>query len=242
MVRVAVRTAKANAGAVIEGSNGDEAAARRAYATSIANDPKAVMSAARRAHTRAAVHTAEAKAGAVDKGSDGDEAAASATRQAYAVSGLANDPKAAMSATRRTCTATGIEEEADNTGVDKDEVASGGRHRPTTATTVADVATVNNNEATNGGRRRAKTITGRQRRQGHERRAPPAHQSRAYSPSDKRRPHEQRAMPGPTRTPTLKPTGGHSRWVPADKLASPRDPTKKRPLGSRVTAGEPPME
>ena len=34
-----------------------------------------------------------------------------------------------------------LKEEADDAGVDDDEVASGGRHRPTMATTVADAAT-----------------------------------------------------------------------------------------------------
>ena len=43
---------------------------------------------------------------------------------------------------------------ADATGVDDDEVTSGGPHRPTTATTVADAANVDDDKATTGGRRR----------------------------------------------------------------------------------------
>ena len=46
---------------------------------------------------------------------------------------------------------------------------------------------------------------------------------------------------GPTRMPTSKPTGKPPRPAPEDKLARPRHPAKKRPLGSRV-AVEPPME
>ena len=56
-------------------------------------------------------------------------------------------------------TAIGIKEEADIAGVDNDEVASGGRRHPTTATTVADAANVDNDEATNSGRLRPKTVS-----------------------------------------------------------------------------------
>jgi hypothetical protein len=40
----------------------------------------------------------------------------------------------------------------DVAGVNDNEVASGGCHRPTTATTVADATNVDDDEATNGGR------------------------------------------------------------------------------------------
>ncbi len=85
MVRAAVRTAEANAGAVDKGSNGDKAAAsaaRRAYAASgFASDPKAATPAVRRVRTaRGGVGTAEAHTGPGDKGADGDEVGASATR------------------------------------------------------------------------------------------------------------------------------------------------------------------
>ncbi len=137
-----------------------EDAARRAYAASIANDPKAVTSAMRRAHTvQAAVRTAEPDAGAVKEGSDGAEAAVRAARRVYSASGLAHDPKAVTSAVRHVCTARGIEEEADNASVDNDQVASSRRRRPTTATTIADAANVDIDEATNGRRRRSKTVS-----------------------------------------------------------------------------------
>ena len=38
----------------------------------------------------------------------------------------------------------------DEAGIDNDEVAGGGRRRPTTATTVADAADFDDDEATNG--------------------------------------------------------------------------------------------
>jgi hypothetical protein len=41
----------------------------------------------------------------------------------------------------------------DDTGIDVDEVASGGRRRPTTPTTMAEAADVDDDEATSGGRR-----------------------------------------------------------------------------------------
>jgi hypothetical protein len=43
-----------------------------------------------------------------------------------------------------------LKEEADDAGVNDDEVASGGCRRPTMATTVADAANVDDDEATNG--------------------------------------------------------------------------------------------
>ena len=89
MERVAIRTAKANAGAINEGSDGDEVAgstARRVYAASIANNPKAVTLAARHAHTRAAVRTAKANAKAVNEGSDGEEAVPRGARLRQAAS------------------------------------------------------------------------------------------------------------------------------------------------------------
>ena len=52
-----------------------------------------------------------------------------------------------------------LEEEADDAGVDDNEVASGGRRHPTTATTLADAANLDNNEATNGGRQCPTTVT-----------------------------------------------------------------------------------
>ncbi len=101
-------------------------ATRRAYAASIANDPEAVTLAARRAHTvQAAVRTAKPDAGAVDEGSDGAKAAAPAARRVYAARGPSHNPKAVTSAVRHVRTARGIEEEADNAGVDDKEVASG---------------------------------------------------------------------------------------------------------------------
>jgi hypothetical protein len=48
--------------------------------------------------------------------------------------------------------AEALEEEADDAGIDDDEVASGGRRRPTIPTTIANVANVDDNEATSGGR------------------------------------------------------------------------------------------
>ena len=50
--------------------------------------------------------------------------------------------------------ADALEEEADDAGIDDDEVVSGGRHCPTTPTTTAEAANVNDDEATSGGRRR----------------------------------------------------------------------------------------
>jgi len=50
--------------------------------------------------------------------------------------------------------AEALEEEAEDAGIDNDEVASGGRRRPTTPTTIADAANVDDDEATSGGRRR----------------------------------------------------------------------------------------
>ena len=46
-----------------------------------------------------------------------------------------------------------LEEEGDDAGIVDDEVASGGRCRPTTPTTTSDAANVDNKEAMNGGRR-----------------------------------------------------------------------------------------
>jgi hypothetical protein len=103
----------------------------------------------------AAVRTAEPDAGAVNEGSDGDKAAAHAARRAYVARGLAHDPKAVTSAMRHVRTARGIEGEADNAGIDDDEVASGRRCRPATGMTVADAANVDDDKATNGGRRRS---------------------------------------------------------------------------------------
>ena len=137
-----------------------ENTARRAYAVSIANNPEARTFPARRLRTvQAAVRTAKHDAGAVDKGSNRDEAAACARWRVYAASGLAHDPKAVTSTVRHVRTARGIKEEADIAGVDDDEVASGGRRRPTTATTITDAANVNDNEATNEGRLRPKTVS-----------------------------------------------------------------------------------
>ena len=51
------------------------------------------------------------------------------------------------------------DEEADDAGVDDDEVTSGGPHRPTTATTIADAANVDDNKATNGGHCCPTTVT-----------------------------------------------------------------------------------
>ena len=78
-----------------------------------------------------------------------------------------------------------LEEEADDTSIDDDEVASGGRRRPTM--TVADAANVDDNKATNGGRRRPtadvndnKATSGRRRR---PTKAPLASKSGAPPPS-----------------------------------------------------------
>ena len=55
--------------------------------------------------------------------------------------------------------AESLKEEADDAGIDDDKVTSGGRRRPTTATTVAAVANVNDDKATNGGRHCPTTVT-----------------------------------------------------------------------------------
>ena len=52
------------------------------------------------------------------------------------------------------CGAAALEEEADDTGIGDDKVAIGGRRRPTTPATTAEVANVDNNEAMSGGRHR----------------------------------------------------------------------------------------
>ena len=67
--------------------------------------------------------------------------------------------EAAVSRTKAAATIKGgheadaLEEEADDAGIDDNEVASGGRRRPTTPTTTAEAANVDDNEATSGGRR-----------------------------------------------------------------------------------------
>ena len=84
-------------------------------ASSTADDPKAMASAARPARmARAAIHMAEA----FDKGSDRDKAAASAARRVYVASGTANDPKATVSATRRACTVRAVVHTAEANGID----------------------------------------------------------------------------------------------------------------------------
>ncbi len=178
-VRAAVRTAEANAGACDEGSDREEAAAsavKHAYAAfGTTDNPNAMAAAARHVRTaRAAVRTAEAHGvgdGARNEGPGNNEAKASAARRRRedpadgtpckkARSGeAAVDRTKAVAAIKIGHKAETLEEEADNTGVDDNKIASGGRRRPTTATTVADAANAANNKATNGGRRRPKTVT-----------------------------------------------------------------------------------
>ena len=69
------------------------------------------------------------------------------------------DRTKAVAAIRGGREAETLEEEAEDAGVDDDEVASGGRRRPTTATTIADAANVDDDEATNSGRRCPTTVT-----------------------------------------------------------------------------------
>jgi len=49
--------------------------------------------------------------------------------------------------------AEALEEKADDAGIDNNEVANGGRRRPTTPTTIADAADFDNDEAMSGGHR-----------------------------------------------------------------------------------------
>ena len=50
--------------------------------------------------------------------------------------------------------AEALKEEAEDAGIDDNEVASSGRRRPTTPTIIADAADFDDDEATSGGRRR----------------------------------------------------------------------------------------
>ncbi len=238
--QAAVRT-KANGidnGARYEGSGNDEAeasAALRAYASAASDSDEAAAVAARRTSLAAVDNGEVARARCHHP----------TTATTVADAANVNDNEVTNGGHRRPKTVTAA------AGVNDDEV-DGRRTTPALTTTMLQAASTATTRLRAAGAAvllrsrplptRPALRTLRPRMAGATADVNDNKATTAAAAGPQRQPHERKTTPGPTRTPMWKPTGGHSSWVPADKLASPRDPAKKRPLGSRVTAGEPPME